>query len=52
VAVPFEQLQPGDNEAILMSTATEEELKAMPEYVEGESYTAVPRDRAIGDSAM
>jgi putative membrane protein len=52
VAVPFEQLQPGDNEAILMSTASEEELKAMPEYVEAESYTALPRDRAIGDGAM
>ena len=52
VAVPFEQLQPSDNEAILMSTATEDELKAMPEYKEGEPYTAVPRDRPIGDSAM
>jgi putative membrane protein len=52
VAVPFEQLQPSDNEAILMSSATEDELKAMPEYVEGEPYTAVPRDRPIGDSAM
>jgi putative membrane protein len=52
VAVPFEQLQPSDTEAILMSTATEDELKAMPEYVEGEPYTAVPRDRPIGDSAM
>jgi putative membrane protein len=52
VAVPFEHLQPSDTEAILMSTATEEELKAMPEYVEGEPYTAVPRDRPIGDSAM
>jgi putative membrane protein len=52
VAVPFEQLQPSDNEAILMSTATEEELKAMPEYVEGEGYTTLPHDRPIGDSAM
>ena len=52
VAVPFEQLQPGENETILMSTATEEELKAMPEYVEGEGYTAVPRDRAISDGAL
>jgi putative membrane protein len=52
VAVPFEQLQPGENETILMSTATEGELKALPEYDEAAGYTAAPRDRAIGDGAQ
>lgn len=52
VAVPFEQLQPGENETILMSTATEEELEALPEYDEAAGYTAVPRDRPIGDGVL
>lgn len=52
VAVPFEQLQPSGDESILMSTATEEQLKSLPDYEEGEGYTAVPRDRPIGDSAL
>jgi putative membrane protein len=51
VAVPFEQLEPGENEAILMSSATEEQLKSLPEYKEGESgYTPVPRDQPIQGS--
>ena len=51
VAVPFEQLEPGHNEAILMSSATEEQLKSLPEYVEGQAgFTAAPRDRPIGET--
>jgi len=52
VAIPFEQLQPGENETILLSTATEEELKALPEYDDAAGYTPVPRDRPIGDGAV
>ncbi len=35
VAIPFDQLQMGDNNVILMSQASEEELKSMPAYEEG-----------------
>src|SRR5262245_8097359 len=47
VAVPFDQLEPGDNETILMSSATEEQLKSMPEYKADEGYTTVRRDQPI-----
>lgn len=50
VAVPFDQLEPGDNEAILMSSATEEDLKSMPEYQADEAgFESYPRDRPIGE---
>jgi putative membrane protein len=48
VTVPFEQLQPGENGSVLMSSATEEDLKALPDYDENAGYTAVPRDQPIG----
>ena len=49
VAVPFEQLQPGEDEAVLMSSATENELKGMPAYEEQpDAYEAFPRDRPLG----
>lgn len=49
VAVPFDQLQPGENEAILMGSATAEELKSMPAYEEQpDAYEAYPRDQPLG----
>jgi putative membrane protein len=36
VAVPFDELQLGDNEAYLMSATTEQQLEQMPEYDEGQ----------------
>jgi putative membrane protein len=49
VAVPFDQLQLDKDKAILMSSATEEQLKAMPEYKKDqEGYSNYPRDRPIG----
>jgi putative membrane protein len=52
VAVPFDQLQPGEDKAILLSSATEEQLKAMPEYKKDqEGYSVYPRDRPIGGGA-
>jgi PRC-barrel domain len=52
VAVPFDQLQPGEDKAILLSAATEEQLKAMPEYKKDqEGYSVYPHDRPIGGGA-
>ena len=52
VRVPFEQLEPSDTDAILMSSATEEQLKALPEYQHDSSgYTALPHARPIGEGA-
>ncbi|MGE0117819.1 MAG: DUF4142 domain-containing protein [Dongiaceae bacterium] len=53
VAVPFGELKPGENETILlMSSATEEDLKARPAYEEGvEGYAPAPRDRPLGESS-
>jgi PRC-barrel domain len=36
VAVPFNELQLGENEAYLMSATTEQQLDQMPEYDEGQ----------------
>jgi putative membrane protein len=52
VAVPFDQLQLDKDKAILMSSATEEQLKTMPEYKKDqEGYSIYPRDRTIGGGA-
>jgi PRC-barrel domain len=52
VAVPFDQLQPGEDKAVLLSAATEEQLKAMPEYKKDqERYSVYPRDHPIGGGA-
>jgi sporulation protein YlmC with PRC-barrel domain len=52
VAVPFDQLQLDQDKAILMSSATEDQLKAMPEYKKDqEGYSIYPRDRPIGGGA-
>jgi hypothetical protein len=51
VAVPFDQLQLDKDKAILMSSATEEQLKAMPEYKKDqEGYSTYPRERPIGSA--
>ncbi|GIK98282.1 MAG: hypothetical protein BroJett029_24910 [Alphaproteobacteria bacterium] len=53
VAVPFEQLQPGEDEAVLMSSATEDELKGMPAYEEQpDAYEDFPRDRPLGEGVQ
>ena len=53
VAVPFDELQPGDNKAILMSDATKDQLKAMPEYKKGQDgYSAYPRNQPIGGASQ
>lgn len=53
VAVPFEQLQPGEDETVLMSTATEDELKEMPAYEENEEgFEPFPRDQPLSGSAQ
>jgi hypothetical protein len=36
VAVPFDELQLGKDEAYLMSATTEQQLEQMPEYEEGQ----------------
>jgi putative membrane protein len=52
VAVPFDQLQLDKDKAVLMSSATEEQLKTMPEYEKDqEGYSIYPRDRPIGGGA-
>jgi putative membrane protein len=52
VAVPFDQLQLGKDKAVLMSSTTEDELKAMPEYKKDQKgYSIYPRDRPIGGGA-
>jgi putative membrane protein len=49
VAVPFDQLQPGENKTILLSGATEDQLKSMPAYEKGTTgYEAYPRNQAVG----
>lgn len=51
VAIPFDQLQPGENETVLMSTMTEEELESMPAYDEQQGgYDPFPRDRTLGEN--
>src|SRR5690606_32897767 len=51
VAVPFDQLQQGEDEAILLSSATEEELKQKPAYEEQtDRYEAYPRDQPLTDN--
>jgi putative membrane protein len=53
VAVPFDELQPGDNKAILMSDATKDQLKAMPEYKKGqEGYSSYPPNQPIGGASQ
>lgn len=52
VAVPFDQLQLDKDKAVLMSAATEEQLKGMPEYKKDQAgYSVYPRDRPIGSGA-
>lgn len=52
VAVPFDQLQLDKDKAILMSSATAEQLKTMPEYKKDQAgYSVYPRDRTIGGGA-
>jgi putative membrane protein len=52
VAIPFDQLQLGEDKAILLSSATEDELKSMPEYEKDQQgYSVYPRDRPIGSGA-
>lgn len=46
VLVPFSQLRMGADNAIMMSEATEEDLKKLPEYKK-DDYQALPRDRRI-----
>ena len=46
VLVPFSQLRIGADNAIMMSEATEEDLKKLPEYKK-DNYEALPRDRRI-----
>ena len=53
VAVPFDQLQLDKDKAILMSSATTEQLKTMPEYKKDqEGYSIYPRDRPIGGATQ
>jgi sporulation protein YlmC with PRC-barrel domain len=48
VAVPFERLQMGDNEAILMSDVTADELKGLPAWQEGAAdWQQLPRDQRV-----
>jgi putative membrane protein len=48
VAVPFNDLKQGENEAILMSAASEEQLKGMPAYKKGDTaYDLYPRDQPL-----
>jgi putative membrane protein len=51
VALPFSHLAMGDDEAVLLSQATEDELKGLPEWEEGSAgYAPFPRDqRVFGD---
>jgi putative membrane protein len=49
VVVPFNNLKQGEKEAILMTAATEEQLKNMPAYKKGDTtYDVYPRDQPLG----
>ena len=49
VAIPFDELQPGEKKTILMSSATKDQLKAMPAYKKGEAgYSPYPRNQPFG----
>lgn len=51
VAVPFEQLQKGEDNSILLSGMTEDELKQMPAYDEDTgTFEQYPRDRTLSDT--
>ena len=53
VTVPFDQLEASDTDALLMSSATEDQLKALPEYQpDAAGYTALPHDRPISEGAQ
>jgi putative membrane protein len=54
VAIPFEQLAPGDNGNILVSSAvTKDQLKSMPEYKKGAAgYEAYPSDKPISGNTQ
>jgi len=49
VVVPFEQLAPGQDEAVLTTTATVDQLKSYPEWKDQSTWTPIPRGKRIFD---
>lgn len=49
VAIPFSELRMGQDNAILMSQATEEQLKQLPAYKKDDRWGPYDRDRPIMD---
>jgi len=47
IVVPFDQLAAGENQAVLMNSATVDQLKGYPEWQEGATWTPLPRGKRI-----
>jgi len=47
VIVPFDQLAAGQDQAVLQTTATVDQLKSYPQWQEGGAWTPIPRGKRI-----